>query len=406
MDPVILILDQGGIGPRIAQARKLRGLTQDGLAMRIPCSKSLVSQVERGAKPATPWLVTAVARVLHTDVPSLLGQPYRGRTERADRAHAGIPPIRVALSYWDVPPDLEAAPRPLAEIRPDVAGISALLGDVDYARIGERLPGLLEELSAAFHASAGEDRRQAGELLMHGYVAAKSVAYRLGYADLVTVAADRAAQAALVTGKPDLPAFMAEERCQVFLATAACRAGLGFIARARREHGDTLSRAGEPGLAIAGSMHLRCAIMAAREVSCRADARDHLAQAREAAGRIGRDTGHYGLAFGPSNVTIHEVATALELDDPDEALRRNEGFEPPASLSAERSSHHYIDVARAQLMTGRHALALGSLQRADRLSPQHTRHHPMARETVAGLIRAYSRVPEPLRAMAGRMGVS
>src|SRR5215472_7324825 len=103
-DSAILILEQDGIGARIAEARKLRGLTQAGLAMRVPCSKSLVSQVERGAKPATPWFVAAVARVLHTDVPSLLGQPYRGQTERADRAHAGIPQIRVSMTYWDVPP--------------------------------------------------------------------------------------------------------------------------------------------------------------------------------------------------------------------------------------------------------------------------------------------------------------
>jgi DNA-binding XRE family transcriptional regulator len=58
--PTILILDQDGIGRRLAEARKLRGLTQGGLAMAIPCSKSLISQVERGAKPATPWLVGAV----------------------------------------------------------------------------------------------------------------------------------------------------------------------------------------------------------------------------------------------------------------------------------------------------------------------------------------------------------
>jgi transcriptional regulator with XRE-family HTH domain len=406
MDPVVLILDQGGIGLRIAQARKLRGLTQDGLALRVPCSKSLVSQVERGAKPATPWFVAAVARALSTDVPGLLGQPYRGRTGRADRAHAGVPQIRVALNYWDVPPALDAVPRPLSQIRPEVAEVSALLDRVDYAGLGDRLPGLIEELSAVFHAAGGAARREAAELLMHAYIAAKSVAYRLGYTDLVTVAVDRAAQAAEATGKPELAAFLAEERCQVFFATGAYRAGLAFTAQAGREHDDALARGGEPGLAIGGSLHLRSAIMAAREVTRRADAMGYLAGAREAADRIGRDTSHYGLSFGPSNVTIHEVATALELDDPDEALRRCAGFRPPPGLPPERSSHHYIDVARALLLTGRHAPALTALQHADRLAAQHTRNHPMARETVASLVRAHARVPEQLRAMAGRMGVS
>ena len=33
--------------------------------MRVPCSKSLVSQVERGVTPVTPWFVGAVARALN-----------------------------------------------------------------------------------------------------------------------------------------------------------------------------------------------------------------------------------------------------------------------------------------------------------------------------------------------------
>ena len=140
-DPAILILEQDGIGTRIAEARKLRGLTQAGLAMLVPCSGSLVSQVERGAKPATPWFVAAVARALHIDVPQLLGQPYRGTTERTDRVHASIPQIRIALTYWDVPPDLAVAPRPLEAIGADIAKISHYLDTVDYAQLGKHLPG-------------------------------------------------------------------------------------------------------------------------------------------------------------------------------------------------------------------------------------------------------------------------
>src|SRR5260221_12986030 len=103
-DSAILIFEQDGIGAHIAEARKLRGLTQSGLAMLVPWSSSLVSQVERGVRPATPWLVAAVARALRTDVPQFLGQPYRGATERTDRVHARIPDIRIAVTYSDVPP--------------------------------------------------------------------------------------------------------------------------------------------------------------------------------------------------------------------------------------------------------------------------------------------------------------
>ncbi|MGH3158782.1 MAG: hypothetical protein ACRDNF_19720 [Streptosporangiaceae bacterium] len=153
------------------------------------------------------------------------------------------------------------------------------------------------------------------------------------------------------------------------------------------------------------SMHLRSAIMAARNPKRHADAWGYLAQAREISQRIGRETSHYGLIFGPTNVKIHEVATAIELDDPDEAIRRTEGFQLPAGLPAERSSHHYIDVARAELMTGRRKQSLNALIRADRLAPQHTRNHPMARETVTGLIHLHKQLPESLRSLSRRMRV-
>ncbi len=403
--PTVLILEQDGIGRGIAEARKLRGLTQEGLALIVPCSKSLVAQVERGAKPATPWFVAAVSRALHTDVPQLLGQPYRGTTERTDRVHASIPEIRITMNYWDVPPDLDIAPRPLDVIRNDLTKIGHYLDTVDYIQLGRHLPGLIEELSAVYHDSTDVARKTAAELLMHAFVAAKSMAYRLGYVDLVTVAVERATWAARETDNSELLAFIAEERCQIFFASGAYDAGLKFIDRAYREYEPILNER-ESGLAIAGSMHLRSAIMAARNPKRRKDAWDFLAQAREVGERIGTDTNHYGLIFGPTNVKIHEVATALELEDADEAIRRNEGFHPPASLPVERSSHHYIDVARAQLTAGRRDHALKSLVKADRLAPQHTRNHPMARGTVAGLVRAHKQLPEPLRSMARRMGVA
>jgi transcriptional regulator with XRE-family HTH domain len=401
-DRGILIVEQDGIGARIAEARKLRGLTQAGLAMRVPCSGSLVSQVERGARPATPWFVAAVARALHIDVPQLLGQPYRGSTERTDRVHAAIPQIRIAMNYWDVPPDLAVAPRPLEAIGADIARIGHYLDTVDYARLGQHLPGLIEELSAVLHAGAA--REHAAELLMYAYVAAKSLAYRLGYVDLVSVAVERATWAARETGNPELLAFMAEERCQIFFATGAYEAGLKFIDRAYYEYQPLITGC-DSGLAIAGAMHLRAAIMAARDGNRRPDAWDYLAQASEIGQRLGADTNHYGLIFGPTNVTIHAVATAIELDDADEAIRRSEGFDPAHAVPAERSSHHYIDLARAQFAAGKRDDALGSLLTADKLAPQHTRNHPMARETVTGLIRAHSRTPEPLRSLARRMTV-
>jgi hypothetical protein len=89
-----------------------------------------------------------------------------------------------------------------------------------------------------------------------------------------------------------------------------------------------------------------------------------------------------------------------------EAFATPDRFVGIVPLPAERSSHHYIDLARAQFVAGKREHALGSLLTADKLAPQHTRNHPMARETVTGLIRVHSRTPGPLRSLARRMTVN
>src|SRR5258708_32035240 len=129
---------------------------------------------------------------------------------------------------------------------------------------------------------------------MHAFIAAKAMAYRLGYVDVVSVAVERATWAARETDNPELLAFIAEERCQIFFASGAYDAGLKFIDRAHREYGPVINDH-ESGLAVAGSMHLRSAIMAARYPKRRKDAWDYLAQAREVGERIGKDTNHSAL---------------------------------------------------------------------------------------------------------------
>lgn len=79
------------IGRRIAQARKARGLTQFQLAQCIPCSKSLIAQVERGHKPATLSLTTGAARALGVRLEQLTGQPYED--PQRGRVQATIPDI-------------------------------------------------------------------------------------------------------------------------------------------------------------------------------------------------------------------------------------------------------------------------------------------------------------------------
>jgi transcriptional regulator with XRE-family HTH domain len=184
------------IGRRIAQARKLRGLTQTGLAGRAHVSKSLIAQVESGHKPATPSLIAAVSAALHVDVTELTGQPYRGETARADRVHEAMAEVRQALVYWDIPPVLDAPPRSLDDLEAVTQRAGDLRMQAGYAELGTILPALISELVVRAHQDQDAARARAFGLLAQAYTAADSMAYKLGYTDLFALAVERMAWAA------------------------------------------------------------------------------------------------------------------------------------------------------------------------------------------------------------------
>jgi transcriptional regulator with XRE-family HTH domain len=391
------------IGRRIAHARKLRGLTQIGLAGRAHVSKSLVAQVESGHKPATPSLIAAVSSALDVDVTDLTGQPYRGTDARSDRIHAAIPQIRQALVYWDIPPILDVPPRPLDDLAAEAEQVSRLRMQASYVELGALLPALLKELTVHAHQARSAERSRAFRLLTDAYTAVDSMAYKLGYMDLFALAVERMSWAASQADDLMLGPVSAIRRSSAFLATGAWDGGMRLLDRAGRQIEDSLSDH-PAALSVLGTIHLRTAIMAARGGRA-SPAWDGVSRAREVSSRIGRDTRDYGLLFGPSNVAIHEVAVAVELGDADEAIRRGAHLALPAGLPRERSSHHYIDLSRAWLWQRDHAKALASVVRAEQLAPQRTRYHPMARETVTRLLDIQRRMPEQLRGIAARMGL-
>ncbi len=393
------------IGPRIARARKLRNLTQGELAQKVPCSKSLIAQVERGHKPATASLVAAVARAINIDVTELTGQPYRGRTAQTDRIHATISEIREALVYADIQPDLDVPPRPLIDLRKEVDRVTRLRQAARYVELGQALPELIKELTYTAHTVEGRERAKVFGLLSHAFSAADSMAYKLGYMDLFHVAVQRMQWAAELSDDPLLPVVSRVRRSMAFMATAAWDGGLKLLARTGEQVEPELTTNEQGVLSVYGTVHLRAAILAARG-NRPSVAWDHMSAASETARQLGCDTNDYGLQFGPSNVAIHEVAVAVELGDADEAIRRGVVLSLPTSLSAERSSHHYIDLSRAWLWVGKREKALGCVLIAESLAPQRTRYHPMARETVARLLDVQRRVPESLRGVAQRMGLT
>lgn len=402
-------MDQERAGARIAAIRKTRGLTGRELARRSNVSYSLLSKVESGAAPASPALIGAVARALRVDVPKITGQPYEEPRGQAGRLHDSVTAIRRSVGTFDLP-DESITPRSFAELAVDVKRISDLGQVAKYVQIGENLPALLDELSAAIHTAPESEQPALYGLLAEAYSGASAIANLLGYLDLRGQVVDRIRWASEQCGDPLRLQRVRWQRSASLMAVGAYGQALTLMDRVRDDFGDDLTRMDGPTLSVYGSTHLRSAILAARAARTNApgsaqDAWAHLAAARAVADQMGRDRNDYGLAFGPSNVSQHEVAVAVELEDGEEAIRRSREFRLGPSVPSVRRGHHYIDLARGYVLAGDNEGGLRCLQEARRIAPQQTRHHPMVRETVLSIASA-RRGREGLDLFASWLGLS
>lgn len=393
------------VGGTIRMLRKAAGLTQTQLARRASVSLSLLSKVECGDRAATHALLAAVARALRVPVERLTGQPYSDNHHDA-AAHTAVDAIRSVLRRADLCDD-SRHPRPLDQLTAEVAAVSKLRRDANYRRLATVLPGVLEDLTAVAREANSSAAATIHSLLATTYHAAHTVLYRLGYADLAEVVEHKLTDTAVRSGDPLAEGLALWARAQSFQAAGDYVHGLHVMDGARARLEDQLRHHPSPAaITVYGSLHLRSVTLASR--AGKADlARDHVAEARALAARLGgSDQVHYGLTFGPANVTTHETAAHVELGDAAAALAAAEHWQPPRTMPRTRRGHHYIDLARAHLMHGNRHACLAALQQARRIAPQQTRLHPMVRDTTAVLVSLHRRSNPELASYAGWLGLN
>ena len=368
------------MGARLRAVRKLHGLTQQELADRANVSKSLIAKVEQGARPGSWELAIAVARAVRVDAAALLGELPAESTTPLGRVALALPAIRRALAVYDCPPDQISPPRTLRQLADAVDAACRLRLDAKYVPLAEMIPGLIVEVTAAAHRANGREREQTFWLLAAAYRCADAVAHKLGHLDLSATAIDRSVWAAERSADELMVGTATYVRAEIFFDTGAFDSGLRLIG----SMADSLAAKAASDVRAAsvyGALHARAAVLAARN-GLGDTARAHLRMAQSAADSMNGDREYYYTSFGLSNMKIHEVAVAVELGESAAALAAADGWTPPAGLPAERASHHFIDLARAQLWERDYAGAVSSLLRARQIAPQHTRAHPYAKQTV------------------------
>jgi hypothetical protein len=144
----------------------------------------------------------------------------------------------------------------------------------------------------------------------------------------------------------------------------------------------------EPLAAAAAALHMRAAVAAGR-MRRPDEAREHLRDA-EALSRRVREGLYDGTAVGPDSLEIHRLSVAVEVGEQEDlraAVEAAARWAPPRDLPAERRSHYYIDLGRAQMTLGQPQHAKESLLVARQIAPQHVREHGQVRAELATMVR-------------------
>ncbi|MFE3858450.1 helix-turn-helix domain-containing protein [Streptomyces griseorubiginosus] len=374
-------------GARIKSARKRRRLTQRELADRSAVSYSTLTKVEQGHMPASPSVIGAIARALSISVTELNGQPYLEELHQ-DHLDGLINPVREALNVYDLGSDPDVTPRNLAELTEKAEELCVLVRATNIKQAAADLPALICEATTVAHTHG---TTEAWQTLASSYRTAYDVTTKLGFIDLAAIALDRLEWAAQRASDPIIGGMRQYLRALAYLRASDYRTGKRLIGLGM----STLEQAdsGRERDVVTGQLHLGAAVLAGRDKD-RHTADEHLAEAGRIADRTGPAERVHWLSFGPTNVGVHRVSVLAELDLYAEAVDKAKAMTLPGDWPPSRMAHHYAEVARAQMWTGRTDAAFRNLLEARKLAPQQTRYHPTVRETYVGLESAKRRMPD------------
>ncbi|MYW03309.1 helix-turn-helix transcriptional regulator [Streptomyces sp. SID3343] len=403
--------ERRAFGARVATLRKQRGIKQTELATAVGRTASWVSQVERGVQPVSRLdVLQLLADALGVSVQAL----------NPDAPVASVPPPVVP----EGPNDLDAARltisghpalgallsnratferTPLVELIDQVDELWALTHAAKFAELSALVGPLLDRLESAARTAPNSEQATLYALLARVYQALAAAFVRQDEADAAWIAADRAIRAAEQSGAV-LSVFAGIYRlAQAFIRLKRldqAEHAAATAVRALETYGDA-ELASPEGLSVLGSLRLILALVNARSGN-RDQARTEISEARAVAIRLGADRNDFNLEFGPTNVEIQAVSTAVDLGDAGEALAIG-GRIDADQLSPERRSRLLMDLGRAHAQRRHVGEAVECLLRAEELAPETVRSHTASRSAIRELTLIAGRAaPAELLALAER----
>jgi transcriptional regulator with XRE-family HTH domain len=397
------------VGDRIAWYRRRRGMSQEVLAGMVGRTVDWLSKVENGRISLDRLsVIRAVAEALDVTVGDLVGERSL-LAWTADNADRTVPALRAALldyrqlspllvSPSDDPPDIDTLTK-------EVAQVWEAYQASRYGFVVGRLPAVLSSAQKAVQADGTAARSWPFALLALTHQAAAALLTKLGEADLAWIAAERGLAAAQRSDDPVVIGSLFRSVVHTLLSTGRYREAKQLTVDAAAFLEPGLTTAGPEYVSIYGSLFLAGAVAAARDQD-RHCVSAFLFEAHDAACRLGHDANLMWTAFGPTNVAIHRVTTAMDLGDIQVAIDLGTRIDT-SGLPIERQVRHDLDTARAMSAWNRTNEAIVVLLRAETRAPEQVRHHPISRQLVqTWLRRGRGRPSHELSTLAGRLHVT
>ncbi|AZQ71296.1 XRE family transcriptional regulator [Streptomyces luteoverticillatus] len=377
-------------GRRVSLYRERRMLSQRELGELVNRTEDWVYRVESDRIPVNSVrILTDLADALRVHLEDLQGSPTL--LDDQDDHKGSVPAIRAALMQsrrlsGDLF-DRREVPH-LARVMAEVDRAWELYQASRYARLGEVLPGLLADARLAVHSNARGPRNAAAlrQFALALHVAAVYLR-KLGETNLAWTAIDQGDMVASELGDPGVTLALRRGVAHVQLGAGLAQEAAGVTLNAAQDLVEGWWKSSPVALSLYGTLFLNGAVAAAR---MRDDGLtdEMLDKAQAAADRLGGNRNEMWTAFGPANVRIHQLATALETEDIATALAmvsRPDMCRLGSGLPVERQARLLLDMARTYGEARRPEESVDHLKRAFKKAPEQIRAHEFARDLARRL---------------------
>ncbi len=396
------------IGERVAWYRRRRGMSQRALADLVGRTEDWLNKIENNRIQLDRIsVIQNLATQLDIALGDLLAEP--SLVDSAQTAgKSTVPALRSALlSYNQLMPFAQLESRVIQPI-PQLDGRLRAVWDAyqssRFAYVSASLPALIADLDIASRNRESSDAERATLMLASSYHAAATVLTKVGELDLAWVAAQRGFDIAQQVDNSTIWLSLARSVAHVTMSTGRHQDAAELVGQLASHTGPVPNDASPEYLSVYGTLFLTGAMAAARADN-RSLTNEYLSEAATVAAQLGRDSNYAWTAFGPTNVEIHRVSTAMELNDIETALRIGPQVDV-SPLPIERQIRHAIEIARANNARGHRDQALDILLSAEARAPEQVRHLSFCRDLVIHWVRtSKTRPSSALANLASRMNL-